>query len=150
MTGTVAGLRVLLGDALIAAGIAVRGDVADTFDGQYGRMECEGPDAADTYIPAEFRIPPAWAPIPLTDVRAALDELPDSSLLSIAATIIAGWKPILLKTTGDHTDVDVLIDVLHDRATQFRAVERDANTPLLTVDHLIDHVDPIRSPRRGQ
>jgi hypothetical protein len=117
-------IRRLLGEALIAAGEKISGtDSRDVWPGEYaiaaGRFESDGPDLA--------------APIPLDEVRCALDELPDSKLLRIAATIIAGWKPILLSTAvAALTDVDVLVQALRDRANQFEAVEADADKPFLT------------------
>lgn len=126
-------MRQLFGDALIALGELVRGGSAnvDVWAGEYavsaGRMESDGPDLTK--------------PIPRDEVRCALDELPDSQLLNIAATVLGGWKPILLSTAASAlTDVDVLIEALRDRAAQFRAVEDDAREPWLSTTHLGAHL----------
>ncbi|QFG09987.1 hypothetical protein KDW74_gp33 [Mycobacterium phage Antsirabe] len=103
--------RELAGDALIAAGVVVR-----------GRPEFS---AQPQLIGGPARIQPET-------IRSALDELPDSRLLRIAATIIAGWKPILFQSDEGRRaagDVDVLVATLRDRANQFEAVERDADRP---------------------
>lgn len=141
MIAALESLCTLAGDALGAAGAALRTrreGFADYEAGDFllagGRMESDGPDQTD--------------PIPTSEVRSAFDELPDSRLLNIAATVIAGWKPILLKTTGDLTDVDVLVDALRDRAAQFAAVELDADEPFPSPAHLSAHL--THSPRRGE
>lgn len=101
-------LLTLVGDALSAAGAALR-----------SRREGFSERQAGAYlIPAE-----QMPRIPLDEVRAVFDELPDSTLIRIGASIIAGWKPIVLKATDDPTDVDVLVDALRDRATQFHICE---------------------------
>lgn len=128
-------LGALAGDALIAAGVVLveRCDQSGPphyFD-TFGRMES---DAADVIAPTPT--------IPPSDVRSALDELPDSQLINVAATVIAGWKPILLHTLTDLTDIDVLIAALSDRAAQFAAVEHDAAEPFLTTAHLGAHLPP--------
>lgn len=74
--GVAASLRVLVGDALIAVGEAIRPDYARDRD--------------------RARPLQSFEPIPRSEARAALDELTDSHLLNIAATVIAGWTPILL------------------------------------------------------
>lgn len=126
----IAELRTLAGDALIAAGEKLHGglanvDVAGCIGdgcprGANGCFLCsEVPPPFVRYTTA-----PAIAP---AEVRAAIDELPDSKLLNIAAQIIAGWKPILLSAeAGALTDVDVLVDALRDRAARFAAAEVDA------------------------
>lgn len=94
-------------------------------DVRAGRMASDGPDQADP------------TPVPRADVRSALDELPDSKLLNLAATIIAGTARCL-------SDVDVLVDALRDRAAQFAAIEEPSSTPALLGAHLTD------STRRGE
>jgi hypothetical protein len=151
----------LAGDALIAFGVALRERCDQSGPPPYdvdafGRMEADGPDAAETCIGDGcprgargcFLCSDTSAPaIPPTEIRSALDELPDSQLINIAATVIAGWKPILLHTLTDLTDIDVLIAALSDRAAQFRAVEHDAAEPFLTGAHLGAH---LTSSRRGE
>ncbi|ACR77567.1 hypothetical protein PBI_SCHIEBEL_35 [Mycobacterium phage Schiebel] len=132
MKGTLGALCGLAGDALIAVGFALR-------EHDRGFSDYE---AGDFLTPAEPPAPADDLSIPLGDVRAALDDLSDSKLLNIAATIIAGWKPILLKTTGDLTDVDVLVDALRDRATQYAVVESDDVPPAAGA--------PTNSPERGE
>lgn len=88
---------------------------------ELARMECDGADAS-----------------PAMDVRRKLFELPDSTLIGIAATIIEGWTPILLKQSADLTDVDLLIAALRDRSAQFAVLEADADEPYLTLDRLIN------------
>lgn len=122
MSGTLESLRALAGDALIAAGEAVRG-AAEVWPAEYTPAAPVTPDA-----------------IPRDEVCAALAELDDSQLVTIAATIIAGWKPILLKTTGHLTDVDALVEELRARAAIFAAVERDADEPHLTPARLRLHL----------
>lgn len=121
-------LRALAGDALIAVGEAIRGgsDNLDPWadpDGilPFGSMESDGPDQTK--------------PIPFADVRAALNELPDSQLLQVAAAVIPRWNP--------------LVEALRDRAAQLLVHELD------DVDR--PHPTPARpgapltsSPRRGE
>lgn len=138
-------VRVLAGDALIALGETIRGrrvrfagiEPAD-YDVNYQRHD----PAAGWTAPAPLRTYTTGAAITPDVVRSALDELPDSQLIAIAATIIAGWKPILLPTsTAALTDVDVLVAALRDRAAQFRAVEHDADEPFLTRANLDAHLN---------
>lgn len=110
MIAALEGLATLAGDALSAAGAALR-----------TRREGFADYEAGDYL--------ITAPIPRGELSSALDELPDSELLNIAATIIAGWKLILLNTTGDLTGVNVLVDALRDRASEFEAVEGEADQP---------------------
>lgn len=141
MIGAIESLATLAGDALSAVGAKLRTrreGFSDYEAGDYllssafekceairadmaGRMESDGPD--QTW-------PQTW-PIPQPDVREALDELPDSKLLNLAATILVGTARCL-------TDVDVLVDVLRDRAAQFAAIEAPLGA------HLTD------STRRGE
>lgn len=124
MIGAIEGLCTIAGDALVAIGTTLRTrreGFSDYEAGDYllgsGRMESDGPDTA---APVDYRV-------------RALAELPDSELIRIAATIIAGWKPLLLETTSAVTlgaDVDVLVEALRDRAAQFAAIEVDAPAPL--------------------
>jgi hypothetical protein len=115
------GLLSLIGDGLSAAGAALR----------TRRVGFSDYEAGDYLIPTA-----ASATIPEGVVRSAINDLPDSTLLGVAATVIDGWKPILLKTSADVTDVDVLVDALRYRASQFRAVEHDADAPFLSPTHL--------------
>ncbi|AHJ86583.1 hypothetical protein Jolie2_33 [Mycobacterium phage Jolie2] len=112
MSSAIAAWRELAGDALIAVGEKVRGAGEDWPANYYEPQLTGGP-----------------ARITKPQIRSALDELSDSKLLRIAAKVIAGWRPLLVR---DHvaalTDVDLLIEVLRDRADQFEAVEN----PLLT------------------
>lgn len=139
-------VRVLAGDALIALGEKVRGR----------RVRFDGIEPADYDVTYQRHTERAgWtAPAPLqryttgqsiapAEVRSALDELPDSGLLRIAATVIAGWKPILISAAAAAlTDVDLFIAALRDRADQFEAVERDADSPLpLTPSDLLDTIN---------
>lgn len=101
MIGAVEAVRVLAGDAMIAAGHAIRGGL---------------PNAADW--PAGDTAPS----MPRGEVRSALHDLPDSRLIGIAAAVIAGWAPILL-VSNPETNVDLLIDALRDRRDQFAAAE---------------------------
>lgn len=170
MIGT---LRALAGDALIAAGELVRGAPV-RFPGitpadydptvkvhEYGygwhapfkhhtdegAMEADGPMLS-------------WPAPPIVteaEVRAALDDLDDSTLFGICATIIEGWKPILFTSHAGReasVDVDTLVTVLRDRRDQFRAVERDASEPFLTPHHLDAHIahasEVFPQHRRGQ
>ncbi|AKF14895.1 hypothetical protein AVT46_gp34 [Mycobacterium phage MOOREtheMARYer] len=134
-------LRVLVGDALIAAGEAIQGGLPSIpeFDPNYQRHTAAGwtaPAPLQTYTTGESIAPDV--------VRSALDDLPDSKLLRIAATIITGWKPILLSSAAAAlTDVDLFIQALRDRADQFEAVERDADSPFpLTPTDLDRHLNP--------
>ncbi|AKF14469.1 hypothetical protein SEA_FLAGSTAFF_32 [Mycobacterium phage FlagStaff] len=135
------GIRALFGDAVIAVGTKIRGglpNVLDDYDFDYQRHDFAGWTA-----PAPLARYTTHASIAPDVVRSALDELPDSKLLRIAATIIAGWKPILLSAhVAALTDLDLFIATLRDRANQFEAVERDASEPWLSTDHLIDHMTP--------
>lgn len=153
MTGVVESLCTLAGEALVAVGSAMRTrregfseyEAGDFLLSGSGRMESDGPDQTDG-VPS---IPPAPRPNPTPDqLRSMIDELDDSSLLNTAATVIAGWKPLLLKTTGDLTDVDVLVAALRDRAAQFEDVERDCGDAWLSPEHL--HANLTNLPRRGQ
>ena len=146
-------IRELAGDAIVAIGYKIRGglpnllttpdfdDTVKVHEPDYGwhvpfhtgAMESDGPQLA-------------WG-INRGEIRSALDELSDSKLLNIAATIIAGWKPLLLSVEAAAlTDVDLLVQALRDRAAQFRAVEDDADEPFhpVQLDTLYD------SPRRGE
>lgn len=125
MTSSFRAFRELAGDAVIAVGTKLRG-AGETWPATYYEPQLTGG-------PAKITKP---------QIRSALDALPDSKLLRIAATIIAGWRPLLVR---DHvaalTDVDLLIETLRDRANQFEAVERDADRPFPNnVDHLVDTV----------
>ncbi|QBP30248.1 hypothetical protein KDW77_gp34 [Mycobacterium phage Pinnie] len=135
------GIRALFGDALIAVGEKVRGGLPNVhaeYDWDYQRHTLAGWTA-----PAPLQRYTTHASIQPDVVRSALDDLPDSKLLRIAATIITGWKPILLSSAAAAlTDLDLFIAALRDRADQFEAVERDANEPWLNTDHLIDHLTP--------
>lgn len=146
MSSTVRSLRVLAGDALIAVGEKVRGrrvrfegiepaDWAPDFQRHTARAGWTAPAPLQRYTTA-----PSIAP---AEIRSALDELPDSTLIFIAATVIAGWKPILLSSAAAAmTDVDLLIDTLRDRATQFRVVEADADRPFPnTPQDLLDSIE---------
>ena len=123
-------VRVLAGDALIALGEKVRG-AGETWPASYYEPQLTGG-------PAKITKP---------QIRSALDELPDSKLLRIAATIIAGWRPLLVR---DHvaalTDVDLLIETLRDRATQFEAIESDAAKPFLTTANLLETLHTTDQP----
>jgi hypothetical protein len=132
MIGTLGALCGLAGDTLIAIGTALR-----ERDRRFTDYE-----AGDYLAPVEPSAPADDLSIPLRDVRVALDDLSDSKLLNIAATIIAGWKPILLKTADGPTDVDVLVDALRDRATQYAVVEFDGDSPATGA--------PTSSPKRGE
>ena len=132
-------IRLLLGDALIAVGEKIRGGLPNVDHGHLaGAWESDGP------LLTQPQLVGGPALITPAQVGEALDELPDSQLLNIAATIIAGWKPLLITSEFGRAaapDVDVLIDILRDRAAQFRAVEDDAdkrfpNTPRDLIDHL--------------
>lgn len=137
MTSSVRAFRSLVGDALIAAGVLVRGNRT-----KLGIDETL-PWADPRYILPAFKS----SPIPRDTIRSALDELPDSKLLRIAATIIAGWRPLLVR---DHvaalTDVDLLIETLRDRATQFEAIESDAAKPFLTTANLLETLRTTDQP----
>lgn len=135
MIAAIESLATIVGDALSAFGSALRtrregfseyeaGAFLLGGDCSLGRMESDGPDASSP------------APILPADVRVELAELPDSQLIDLAAHIIAGWTPLLLRTTGDLTDVDVFVATLRDRAAQFAAVEADLDRPFLTAVHL--------------
>ncbi len=130
----------LVGDALIAAGEKIQGGLPSIpdYDWDYQRHTLAGWSA-----PAPLHRYTTRASIQPDVVRSALDDLPDSKLLRIAATIITGWKPILLSSAAAAlTDLDLFIAALRDRADQFEAVERDANEPWLSTDHLMDHLTP--------
>lgn len=121
MLGALESLRALAGDALTAAKVALRTsctgfyDYHEAFPDAAGRMESDGPDQA------------APTPtIPRGDVRSALAEQSDSSLIAIAADVIHGWTPLLLKTSRDVSGADLLVEALRDRAAQFAAVEDKA------------------------
>ncbi|ASR77234.1 hypothetical protein SEA_AVOCADO_32 [Mycobacterium phage Avocado] len=136
-------LRVLVGDALIAAGEAIQGGLPSIpeFDPNYQRHTAAGWTA-----PAPLQRYTTGASIAPDVVKSALADLPDSELIRNAATVIAGWKPILLSAAvAALTDLDLFIAELRDRANQFEAVERDANEPWLSRDHLIDHLNPRNS-----
>jgi hypothetical protein len=125
VSGTFSALRELAGDAAFALREKFRGVPLSTrWDGidRVGRLESDGPDAV--------------APIPGDDVRAALDEMSDADLYGIAATVIKGWTPILLKTHHTATDVDILIDALRDRSAQFAAIDAHAESPRLDTHDL--------------
>ncbi|AKF14535.1 hypothetical protein SEA_CAMBIARE_33 [Mycobacterium phage Cambiare] len=135
------GIRVLIGDALIAAGERIQGGLPSIpeFDPNYQRHT----QRAGWTAPAPLQRFTTGESIAPDMVRSALDELPDSKLLRIAATIIAGWKPILLSAQlAALTDLDLFIAALRDRANQFEAVERDAGEPWLSTDHLLEHLNP--------
>lgn len=109
-------LRALAGDALLAAGEVVRGgspnvDAWARTDYLLGGFESDGPDIAK--------------PIPRVEVRQAVDELTDSQLLNIAATVIDSL-----------TDADVLVAALRDRAAQWAVVEADAADQFHVPAHL--------------
>lgn len=122
-------IRVLAGDALIAAGELIRGG-SDDFDVwpddfEAGAMECDGPDSTK--------------PIPVDEVRAALGDLPDSVLMGAAAAVI--------RQASFHGMPNPLTEALCDRAAQFEAAELTAGLPPLPFNwapHL------TRSPRRGE
>lgn len=121
MSGTVSSLRALAGDALIAVGEAVRGgspnlEIWPAMHGRISVMESDGPDQTK--------------PIPPADIRLGLDELPDSALWNIAATVIATWVPL-----AEH-----LVEALRNRASHFAAVESDAAEQFLTPAHLHRHL----------
>lgn len=135
-------IRELIGDALIAAGEKIRGGApnVDLDLPAEGGWESEGLLLAEPFH--RYTTVPAITP---DVVRSALDDLSDSKLLRIAATIIAGWKPILLSTAvAALTDVDLLVQALRDRADQFEAVEADADAPFLTPVHLDEHLSQSR------
>ena len=80
--------------------------------------ECDGPELSW----------PAPPKVTTEEVRAALDDLSDSTLFGICASIIEGWKPILFTSEAGReaaVDVDVLVQALRDRRDQFKAVELD-------------------------
>lgn len=134
-------IRELVGDALIAAGEKVRGGLPSIpeFDPNYQRHTAR----AGWTAPAPLERFTTGESIAPDVVRSALDELPDSKLLRIAATIIAGWKPILLSSRlAALTDLDLFIATLRDRADQFEAVESDAAEPWLNTNHLLEHMTP--------
>lgn len=121
MLAALESLCTLTGDALVAVAAALR-------------TRREG---FSDYEAGDFLIAPTTTPlIPRETVRSALDELSDSKLLTIAANLIDSWAPILLKTTRRATDVDLLVAALRDRASQFAAIEADADRPFLTPVHL--------------
>lgn len=120
MISTIASLRELAGDALIAVGLLVRGRRRPELGLIPGAPWRERGVVPNVYT----------APIPRVHIREALDDMPDSTLIGLAASLIAGWSPILIRRELlDMTDVDLLIDVLRDRATQFRVVEADSDNP---------------------
>lgn len=133
-------IRQLIGEALIAAGEAVRGGAPNVdLDLPHAEpaMECDGPLLS---LPA----PP---PVTQAEVMAALDELSDSMLFGICATIIEGWKPLLFTSDVGReasADVDVLVQQLRDRRDQFHAVEHDADAPFLTPVQLNEHLSQSR------
>lgn len=97
-------IRVLAGDALIAAGELIHGgsDHVDVWPDDFGAgaMECDGPDSTK--------------PIPFDEVRAALGDLPDSVLIRSAAVLV---QQTVLYTPNP------FVDALRDRAEQFEAAE---------------------------
>jgi hypothetical protein len=129
-------LRSLAGDALVAVADAFRRrreGFADYEAGDY----LMGPVAGADWLPS--RIPPA-------DVQAAVADLSDSGLFGVVATILEGWKPLLLRTSPDAAaHVDLLIAELRDRADQFRALETDdedqGDNPTNLDARLIDAAD---------
>lgn len=150
MRNPISGLHGLSGDALIAfgealgrLGEAVRGGAPNVdLDLPHAdpAMECDGPLLSW----------PAPPPVTPAEVRAALDELSDSTLFGICATIIEGWKPLLFTSDVGReasADVDVLVQTLRDRRDQFHAVEHDADCTILTPVQLDDLTRP---PRRGE
>lgn len=104
-------IRVLAGDALIATGELIRGgsENVDVWPDDFlaGAMECDGPDSTK--------------PIPVDEIRAALDSLPDSELLGVAATLLAGFNG----QPYPHVP-NAVVDALRDRAAQFEAAEHTA------------------------
>lgn len=110
MMQTLRSLRELGGDALIAIGEKLGGYPGRTFPTPAPWVPAVDANPVTRYVTA--------AKLDPRETRSALlDELSDSGLLTIAATVIAGWKP---------TDVDVLVDALRDRAAQFSAAETEA------------------------
>lgn len=131
MSSTLDGLRALAGDALIAIGEIVRGESRDL-----------------ELFPVPHRSDlPEEAQIPTREVAVALDGLPDSELLGIAAKVIEGWTPILLRTTRTSTNVDALVATLRDRAAQFEAAEYGVE-PEPFLSRLGAHLTSL--PRRGK
>lgn len=106
-------IRVLAGDALIAAGELIHGgsDHVDVWPDDFGAgaMECDGPDSTK--------------PIPFDEIRAALDDLPDSVLIRSAAVLV---QQTVLYTPNP------FVDALRDRAEQFEAAELAAGNPSLS------------------
>lgn len=104
-------IRVLAGDALIAAGELIHGG-SDNFDVwpddfEAGAMECDGPDSTK--------------PIPFDEIRRALDDLPDSVLIRSAA--------VLIQQASYAGMPNPYVDALRDRADQFEAAELAAGNP---------------------
>lgn len=145
MTGTLRAFRDLAGDALVAIGEVVRGgsanvdvDFDDTIKRHTQAAGWQAPIRTGGAMESDGPLLSWPAPaIPRAEVRSALDDLSDSKLLNVAATVIAGWKPILLSTEAAAlTDVDLLVEALRDRAAQFQAVEHDAGEAWQSPDHL--------------
>lgn len=122
-------IRVLAGDALIAAGELIRGgsDDFDVWPDDFtaGAMECDGPDSTK--------------PIPLDDVRAALADLPDSVLIRSAAVVIQASAYLGI--------ANPFVEALRDRADQFEAAELTAGVPPMPFNWAPHQT---RSPRRGE
>lgn len=147
-------VRVLAGDALIALGEKVRGrrvrfagiEPAD-YDVDYQRHT----DRAGWTAPAPLQRYTTAASIQPDVVKSALADLPDSKLIRNAAVVIADWKPILLSAAAAAlTDLDLFIAELRNRADQFEAIERDADSPIpLIPDDLAKHVFPVNHPDRN-
>ncbi|MCV7226100.1 hypothetical protein [Mycolicibacterium komossense] len=148
MIGAVESLCTIAGDALSGLGAKLRTrreGFSDYHAGEFllsgadvragrvsGRMESDGPDQTET--------------IPADAVRFGLNDLPDSELMTIAATVLEGWTPLLFKATGATACADLLVAALRDRASQFRAVELDAGEPFLTPAHLGAHLTRSAQP----
>ena len=104
-------IRLLAGDTLIATGELIRGG-SDNFDVRpddylAGAMECDGPDSTK--------------PIPVDEIRAALDDLPDSILVRACAVVMRQSAPAGFPNP--------LCDALFDRAVKFEAAELTAGRP---------------------
>lgn len=171
MTAAVKTIKLLAGDALIAAGELVRGrkvrfdgiEPADytadpNFQAHTAYYGWTAPKPLEEYEPAAMECDgpmlswPEPPPVTQADVRQALDETSDATLFGICATIIEGWKPILFKSNAGieaSVDVDVLVQALRDRRDQFAAVERDVDEPFHRHINLDEHLDyPVDSTTR--
>ena len=122
-------IRVLAGDALIAAGELIHGgsDHVDIWPDDFtaGAMECDGPDSTK--------------PIPLEEIRAALNDLPDSVLIRAAAAAI--------RQSSYHGMPNPMSEALRALAARFEAAELTAGVPPMPFNWAPHQT---RSPRRGE